>query len=182
MFTSARTVAIVFARSAGSEAMYCAGVVTLDGGFMDSSSFPNEVYHRTLENRPAAGAVSIAEPSMGFRGPQALCPQVVTDGKFPYHKFRCSRGITRGVACDEVLSSTTIHSDTTLFDPDCHRVYLWTDRPDLLLDINCLRPENGALNRPPISVLGPCTGLALPGTEAKKGFSSSSSTKRVPIP
>src|SRR5215472_7501797 len=39
LFTSARTVAIVFARSAGSEAMYCAGVLTFDGGFMDSSSF-----------------------------------------------------------------------------------------------------------------------------------------------
>src|SRR6516164_10167492 len=38
LFTSARTVAIVFARSAGSEAMYCAGVLTFDGGFMDSSS------------------------------------------------------------------------------------------------------------------------------------------------
>src|SRR5260370_42018667 len=35
---SARPVAIVFARSAGSEAMYCAGVLTFDGGFMDSSS------------------------------------------------------------------------------------------------------------------------------------------------
>ena len=35
MFTSARTVAIVFARSAESEAMYCAGVLTFDGGFMD---------------------------------------------------------------------------------------------------------------------------------------------------
>jgi hypothetical protein len=35
LFTSARTVAIVFARSAGSEAMYCAGVLTFDGGFMD---------------------------------------------------------------------------------------------------------------------------------------------------
>src|SRR5215469_6163433 len=38
LFTSARTVAIVFARSAGSEAMYCAGVFTFDGGFMDWSS------------------------------------------------------------------------------------------------------------------------------------------------
>jgi hypothetical protein len=34
LFTSARTVAIVFARSAGREAMYCAGVLTFDGGFM----------------------------------------------------------------------------------------------------------------------------------------------------
>src|SRR5690349_17748551 len=38
LFTSARTVAIVFARPVGSEAMYCAGVLTFDGGFMDSSS------------------------------------------------------------------------------------------------------------------------------------------------
>src|SRR5712664_4660212 len=38
LFTSARTVAILFARSAGSEAMYCAGVLTFDAGFMDSSS------------------------------------------------------------------------------------------------------------------------------------------------
>src|SRR5258708_5491731 len=37
LFTNARTVAIVFARSAGGEAMYCAGVLTFDGGFMDSS-------------------------------------------------------------------------------------------------------------------------------------------------
>src|ERR1700722_10160940 len=39
-FTSPRTVAMVFARSVGSEAMYCAGVLTLDGGFMNSSSSP----------------------------------------------------------------------------------------------------------------------------------------------
>src|SRR5260221_12738177 len=38
LFTRARTVAIVFARSAGSEAMYCAGVLTFDAGFMNSSS------------------------------------------------------------------------------------------------------------------------------------------------
>src|SRR5579859_5479830 len=37
LFTSARTVAIVFARSAGSDAMYCAGVLTFAAGFMDSS-------------------------------------------------------------------------------------------------------------------------------------------------
>src|SRR3974377_2332501 len=37
LFTRARTVAIVFARSGGSEAMYCSGVLTFDGGFMDSS-------------------------------------------------------------------------------------------------------------------------------------------------
>src|SRR5262245_18976382 len=36
-FTKARIVAIVFARSVGSAAMYCAGVLTFDGGFMDSS-------------------------------------------------------------------------------------------------------------------------------------------------
>src|SRR3954463_2546263 len=49
LFTSARTFAIVFARAAGSEAMYCAGVLTFDGGFIDSS----EVYHRMFENQPA---------------------------------------------------------------------------------------------------------------------------------
>src|SRR6185436_19406658 len=36
LFTKARTVAIILARSAGSEAMYCAGVLTFGGGFMDS--------------------------------------------------------------------------------------------------------------------------------------------------
>jgi hypothetical protein len=60
LFTSARIVAIVFARSAGSEAMYCAGVLTFDGGFMGFVVFANEVYHRTFENQPAAGAASIA--------------------------------------------------------------------------------------------------------------------------
>src|SRR5262249_18854863 len=48
LLTSARTVAIVLARSAGSEAMYCAGVLMFAAGFMDSSSFPNEVYQQTL--------------------------------------------------------------------------------------------------------------------------------------
>src|SRR5262245_46855919 len=37
-FTNARIVAIVLARSTGSESTYCAGVLTFDGGFMDSSS------------------------------------------------------------------------------------------------------------------------------------------------
>jgi hypothetical protein len=41
--SSARTVAIVFARSAGSEAMYCPGALTFDGGFMDSSSSERSV-------------------------------------------------------------------------------------------------------------------------------------------
>src|SRR5438067_583613 len=44
LFTSARTAAIVFARSAGSEAMYCAGVLTFDGGFMGPAAFPNPHY------------------------------------------------------------------------------------------------------------------------------------------
>src|SRR4249919_2701313 len=43
LFTSARTVAIVFARSAGSEAMYCAGVLTFDGGFMARRLFERSV-------------------------------------------------------------------------------------------------------------------------------------------
>src|SRR5579863_1886896 len=55
LFTNARTVAIVFPRSAGSEAMYCAGVFTFAAGFMDSSPVPTEVYHRTFEIQPGAG-------------------------------------------------------------------------------------------------------------------------------
>ena len=51
LFTSARTVAIVFARSAGSEAMYCAVVLTLDGGFMDSSSFRTKFITEGFENQ-----------------------------------------------------------------------------------------------------------------------------------
>ena len=54
LFTNTRTVAIVFARPSGSEAMYCAGVLTFEGGFMDSSSSRNEVYHRTFGNQPTA--------------------------------------------------------------------------------------------------------------------------------
>src|SRR5215467_7598396 len=54
LFTSARTVAIVFARLAGSEAIYCAGVLTFAAGFiacLRQAGFvvlPNEVYHRTF--------------------------------------------------------------------------------------------------------------------------------------
>src|SRR4249919_3141410 len=52
LFTTARTFAIVFARSAGSEAMYCAGVVTFDGGFMDSSSSRTKCTTERFENAP----------------------------------------------------------------------------------------------------------------------------------
>src|SRR6516225_8980704 len=68
LFTSARTVAIVFARSGGSEAMYCAGVLTFDGGFMDSSSFPNEVYQGVncwTKSRRAPVASSWRNPPRG---------------------------------------------------------------------------------------------------------------------
>jgi hypothetical protein len=51
LFTSARTAAIVFARSAGSEAMYCAGVLTFDGGFMDSPSFRTKCITERLKTR-----------------------------------------------------------------------------------------------------------------------------------
>src|SRR6516162_1628838 len=54
LFTSARTVAMVFARSAGSEAMYCAGVLTFDGGFMDLSSSRTKCVAETFE-KPASG-------------------------------------------------------------------------------------------------------------------------------
>src|SRR5579859_2516623 len=54
LFTIARTVAIVFARSAGSEAMYCAGVLTFDGGFMDSSSSRTKcISERFFRTHPA---------------------------------------------------------------------------------------------------------------------------------
>src|SRR5215469_15192367 len=52
LFTSARTVAIVFARSAGSEAMYCAGVLTFDGGFMNSSSSRTKACLHYIVERP----------------------------------------------------------------------------------------------------------------------------------
>src|SRR3974377_95181 len=42
LFTSARTVEIVFARSAGGEAMYWGWGLTFDGGFMDSASSRTE--------------------------------------------------------------------------------------------------------------------------------------------
>src|SRR5262252_2010492 len=66
LLTSARTVAIVFARSVGSEAMYCAGVLTFDGGFMGLSSFRTECItvglKRTLRKlqRPIATGVQPA--------------------------------------------------------------------------------------------------------------------------
>jgi hypothetical protein len=55
LFTIARTVAIVFARSAGSEAMYCAGVLTFDGGFMDSSSFRTKCITERLKTSQRQG-------------------------------------------------------------------------------------------------------------------------------
>src|SRR5215470_18763788 len=59
LFTSARTVAIVFARSAGSEAMYCAGVLTLDPGFMDSSSSRTKCITERLKTSPRQGCESL---------------------------------------------------------------------------------------------------------------------------
>src|SRR5882672_4863417 len=70
LFTSARTVAIVFARSAGSEAMYCAGVLTFDGGFMDSSSSRTKCITERFENQPAAEAVR----KRTFRTAHPQCP------------------------------------------------------------------------------------------------------------
>src|SRR5215831_16140602 len=65
LFTSARTVAIVFARSAGSEAMYCSGVLTFDAGFMDWSSFYDQ------------GKVVNRNPAFLSRGPKTV-PDVGT--------------------------------------------------------------------------------------------------------
>jgi hypothetical protein len=55
LFTIARTVAIVFARSAGSEAMYWAGVLTFDGGFMDSSFSPTKCITQRLKTSQRQG-------------------------------------------------------------------------------------------------------------------------------
>src|SRR3954447_4104499 len=69
LFTSARTVAIVFARSAGSEAMYCAGVLTFGGGFMDSSSSRTKCITGTFENQPAAVSEYLQKKNRwGFHG------------------------------------------------------------------------------------------------------------------
>src|SRR5215470_17285750 len=73
LFTSARTVTIVFARSAGSEAMYCAGVLTFDGGFMDSSSSRRKCITERVEDQPAGGAVSIAYV-LAVRKHGVFCP------------------------------------------------------------------------------------------------------------
>src|SRR5215467_11487759 len=60
LFTSARTAVIVFARSAGSEAMYCAGVLTFDAGFMDSSSSRTKCITERLQTsqRQEAGCLN----------------------------------------------------------------------------------------------------------------------------
>ena len=63
MFTSARTVAIVFARSAGSEAMYCAGVLTFDGGFMDASSSRTKCVTECLKTSQRQGCEYRVSPS-----------------------------------------------------------------------------------------------------------------------
>src|SRR6266850_2727025 len=63
LFTSARTVAMVFARSAGSEAMYCAGVLTFDGGFMDSSSSRAKCITEGLKTSQRQGLVMIGVAS-----------------------------------------------------------------------------------------------------------------------
>src|SRR5215469_303135 len=66
LFTCARTVAIVFARSEGSAAMYCAGVLTFDGGFIGLSSSrdrENEDWIREMRRKRRALAVCDATPA-----------------------------------------------------------------------------------------------------------------------
>jgi len=70
LFTSARTVAIVFARSAGSEAMYCAGVLTFDGGFMDSSSSRTKCITERL--RRQLGPVVSGPPATSHQSPSVV--------------------------------------------------------------------------------------------------------------
>src|SRR5215469_6442694 len=87
LFTSCRTVAIVFARSAGSEAMYCAGVLTLDGGFIDSSSFPDEVYHRTCRNQPPRLRAPVRMPTLDSALPE-LVTNITQARKRDAHSFQ----------------------------------------------------------------------------------------------
>src|ERR1700704_5633304 len=73
LFTSARTVAVVFARSAGSEAMYCAGVLTFDGGFMDSSSSRTKCVTERLETSQRQG-LGVSRKSSAVDKQGVFCP------------------------------------------------------------------------------------------------------------
>src|SRR5258706_310289 len=66
-FTSARTVAIVLARSAGREAMYCAGVLTFADGFIDSSSFRTKCVTERLKQPRSASSPTEQSRSAGFQ-------------------------------------------------------------------------------------------------------------------
>src|SRR6266853_986875 len=72
LFTSARTVATVFARPAGSEAMYCAGVLTFDGGFMDSWSSRTKCVTDRLKTSQRQGCEYRVSPSRAQGACQAL--------------------------------------------------------------------------------------------------------------
>src|ERR1700722_1988484 len=70
-FTNARTVAIVFARSAGNEAMYCAGVLTFAAGFIISSSPQTQCIteHSRIGPQPVVAPLSAGRAfSLQFRG------------------------------------------------------------------------------------------------------------------
>src|SRR5271165_242302 len=98
LFTNARTVAIVFARSAGSEALYCAGVLTVDGGFMDSSSSRTRFITIRLKTSrvPQVPASACTPPISGVLSFSALaflppfCPQlgmwICVENCFSAHK------------------------------------------------------------------------------------------------
>src|ERR1017187_1695315 len=82
LFTNARTVAIVFARSAGGEAMYCAGGLTVDGGFMDSSSSRTKcISERLKSSRRGQGS-----------SPVTLCALFHHAKAWSFHPF-FSRGV-----------------------------------------------------------------------------------------
>src|SRR5262244_670303 len=81
LFTSARTVAIVFARSAGSEAMYCAGVLTFDGGFLDSSSSRAKcITEHFKTSQPGCPAYQLHARHGLAIWPTLLVPRVSTPG------------------------------------------------------------------------------------------------------
>src|SRR5689334_15386446 len=99
LLTNARTVAIVFARSAGSEATYCAGVLTCAAGFM-VSSFPNGVGHRNVE----LGSESIS-PSLQAWEKSTLTP--IQPAERSGHIGHERRGVRNSPKADLVICQTT---------------------------------------------------------------------------
>src|SRR5262249_45047399 len=115
LFTSARTVAIVFARSAGSAAMYCAGVLTFAGGFKDSSSSRTKCITERLK----------ARQSDGRRISWAPCRIPVR----PFvHRLKAGQLAHWKAAAGEVLAQVAIHPPDD-YDPSAEDQAGDRDRP-----------------------------------------------------